>query len=135
MDANKKILILTADAGFGHRSAALAIKTAIQEKFKDEFEIKLINPLDNKKAPFFLRDSQSEYDKWVRNVPELYKFGYEISDAAIPTSILEAILTVFLSLIISYSIFIRIDLVKVSKPSRRYNASAKVFFSSTLSSR
>lgn len=104
MDANKKILILTADAGFGHRSAALAIKTAIQEKFKDEFEIKLINPLDNKKAPFFLRDSQSEYDKWVRNVPELYKFGYEISDAAIPTSILEAILTVFLFEVIRESL-------------------------------
>ncbi len=96
MNAKKKIVILTADAGFGHRSAALAIKNAIKEKYEDDFEVLLINPLDNKKAPFFLRDSQSEYDKWVRNVPELYKFGYEISDASIPTSILEAILTVFL---------------------------------------
>jgi 1,2-diacylglycerol 3-beta-galactosyltransferase len=96
METKKKILILTADAGFGHRSAAIAIKNAIEEKQKDEFDVLIVNPLDNDKAPLFLRESQSEYDKWVRNVPELYKFGYEISDAAIPVSILETILTVTL---------------------------------------
>ena len=96
MNTKNKVLILTADAGFGHRSAALAIKTVFQEKYNDKYEVILVNPLDNKKAPFFLRESQSEYDKWVRNVPELYKFGYELSDAAIPVSILETILTVSL---------------------------------------
>jgi len=96
MESKKKILILTADAGFGHRSAAIAIKKAFEEKQNVECEVSIVNPLDNEKAPFFLRESQSEYDKWVRNVPELYKFGYEISDAAIPVSILETILSVTL---------------------------------------
>ena len=94
--SKKKILILTADAGFGHRSASIAVKNAIEELAPDQYQISLINPLDNKKAPFFIRDSQSEYDKWVRDVPELYKFGYELSDAPIPVTILEAILVVSL---------------------------------------
>ncbi|MDO9085579.1 MAG: glycosyltransferase [Anaerolineaceae bacterium] len=92
----KNILILTADAGFGHRSAAIALKSAFEELNPDLFSISLINPLDNKKTPNFLTESQSEYDKWVRNVPELYKFGYELSDASIPVTILETILVVSL---------------------------------------
>jgi 1,2-diacylglycerol 3-beta-galactosyltransferase len=92
----KNILILTADAGFGHRSAAIALKSAFEELNPDLFSITLINPLDNKKTPNFLTESQSDYDKWVRNVPELYKFGYELSDASIPVTILETILVVSL---------------------------------------
>lgn len=92
----KKILILTADAGFGHRSASLAIQSAIEDLYPGQYFISLVNPLDNKKAPFFIRESQSEYDKWVRDVPELYKFGYELSDSPIPVTILETILVVSL---------------------------------------
>jgi 1,2-diacylglycerol 3-beta-galactosyltransferase len=92
----KKILILTADAGFGHRSASLAIQSAIEELFPARYQISLVNPLDNKKAPFFIKESQSEYDKWVRDVPELYKFGYDLSDSPIPVTILETILVVSL---------------------------------------
>jgi 1,2-diacylglycerol 3-beta-galactosyltransferase len=92
----KKILILTADAGFGHRSASLAIQSAIEDLYPDRYKISLVNPLDNNKAPFFIKESQSEYDKWVRNVPELYKFGYELSDSPIPVTILETILVVSL---------------------------------------
>ncbi len=95
-NSKQKILILTADAGFGHRSAALAIQSAIEELSQDQFQIDVVNPLDNKKAPYFIRESQSEYDKWVRNVPDLYKFGYEMSDSPIPVTILEAILSVTL---------------------------------------
>lgn len=95
-NTKKKILILTADAGFGHRSAALAVQSAIKEINPDRYQIKIVNPLDHEKAPIFIRESQSEYDKWVRNVPELYKFGYELSDSPIPVTILEAILVVSL---------------------------------------
>ena len=92
----KKILILTADAGFGHRSAASAVRSAIEERNPDQYQISIANPLDNEKAPFFIRESQSEYDKWVRDVPELYKYGYELSDSPIPVTILEGILVVSL---------------------------------------
>ncbi len=92
----KKIIILTADAGFGHKSASLAIQSAIEDFHPGQYQISLVNLLDNKKAPVFLKDSQSEYDKWVHDVPELYKFGYELSDSSIPVAILETILVVSL---------------------------------------
>lgn len=93
MDERKKILILTADAGFGHRSAAIALSAALEETHGAELEIEIANPLDDKGTPFFLRDSQSDYDRWVRNVPELYKLGYEASDYLIPTVLMEQALS------------------------------------------
>ncbi len=91
-----KILILTADAGFGHRSAANAVAEALKLKYETLVEAVIANPLDHKKTPPFLRDSQSDYDRWIKNVPELYKLGYDASDAAIPTRLLENSLSVLL---------------------------------------
>lgn len=74
------ILVLTADAGFGHRSAANAVFSALQERYSEEFDALLLNPLEDKRTPFFLRDSGADYDRLVRNMPELYKFSYSASD-------------------------------------------------------
>lgn len=95
-DTLKRALILTADAGFGHRSAANAIAAAITERYGDRFAFEIVNPLEDKRTPFFLRDSQTDYDKIVRNVPELYRLGYEASDAPFPATIVESALTVML---------------------------------------
>lgn len=94
--SQKTILILTADAGFGHRSAANAVAAAFENEYKDVCKAVVINPLEDKRSPFFLRESQSDYDKIVKNMPELYKFGYEASDAAVPVAIVESALTVLL---------------------------------------
>ena len=91
-----RILILTADAGFGHRSAANAVAEALQLKYESRVEAIIANPLDHEKAPPFLRDSQSDYDRWIKEVPELYKLGYDASDAAIPTRLLEDSLALLL---------------------------------------
>src|SRR5512142_1603554 len=91
-----RVLILTADAGFGHRSAANAVASALHEVYGDLCEVKIANPLEDKRAPFFLRDSQSDYDKMVRNMPELYRFGYDASDASVPAVIVEQALVVLL---------------------------------------
>ena len=96
MEDFKKVLILTADAGFGHRSAANAVAEAINEKYPDKLTVDIVNPLDDKRTPTFLRDSQTDYTKWVRNVPELYKFGYDASDSYIPTQLVESSLVVLL---------------------------------------
>jgi len=96
MALKKRILILTADAGFGHRSAANAVATAMEEKFGENCQIDVVNPLEDKRAPFFLRDSQTDYDKVVRNAPELYRFGYDASDSTVPTAIMDSALTVLL---------------------------------------
>jgi 1,2-diacylglycerol 3-beta-galactosyltransferase len=92
----KKVLVLTADAGFGHRSAANAVCAALEERYGDQCEITIRNPMEDKRTPFFLRDSQTDYDKIVRAVPELYKMGYDASDAQVPSAIVESALTVML---------------------------------------
>jgi 1,2-diacylglycerol 3-beta-galactosyltransferase len=94
--ARTRVLILTADAGFGHRSAANAVGSAMNEMYGDLCEVTILNPLEDRRAPFFLRDSQSDYDKLVRNMPELYRFGYDASDASVPAVIVEQALTVLL---------------------------------------
>ncbi|PKN89823.1 MAG: galactosyldiacylglycerol synthase, partial [Chloroflexi bacterium HGW-Chloroflexi-7] len=85
MDSKKRALILTADAGFGHRSAANAVRDAILDKYAEQMTVELLNPLDEPTTPSFLRDTQSDYDKYVKHVPELYQLGYEASDNLIPT--------------------------------------------------
>ncbi len=94
--ALKRLLILTADAGFGHRSAANAVAAALNELYGDLCEVSIVNPLEDRRAPFFLRDSQSDYDKLVRRLPELYRIGYETSDAVVPAVIAEQALIVLL---------------------------------------
>lgn len=88
-DSVKKILILTADAGFGHRSAANAVGTALERKYGAEVEVTILNPLEEELAPVFLRESQADYDKWVKEVPELYQLGYAASDALVPARLME----------------------------------------------
>jgi 1,2-diacylglycerol 3-beta-galactosyltransferase len=95
-DPQKRILILTADAGFGHRSAANAIKEALEETYPGKVIADVVNPLDEPTAPDFLHNSQSDYDRWVRHVPELYQLGYEASDRPVPTAIMERSLVVLL---------------------------------------
>lgn len=92
----KRILILYADAGFGHRSAANAIAEAIQIQHGQDCEVFLHNPLDDKQAPRLLRESQSDYDKIVRSAPELYKIGYEASDSGVTITLFESALILML---------------------------------------
>jgi 1,2-diacylglycerol 3-beta-galactosyltransferase len=93
---SKRILILTADAGFGHRSAANAVAAAIQERYGDQCEVHILNPLEDKRVPFVLRESQADYDILVRKAPELYRLGFEVSDAMLPSAVVEGALTVML---------------------------------------
>jgi len=95
MSASKRILILTADAGFGHRSTANAVAAALNETDPDCL-VEIINPLDDKRVPFFLRDSGSDYDKIVRAVPELYRLGYDASDSAVPVAIADSAMVLLL---------------------------------------
>lgn len=83
----KKILILTADAGFGHRSAANAVAEALLEQQDTEIEVKIRNLLDDPATPALLRNTQTDYDKLIRGSPKLYEFGYESSDKPIPTQL------------------------------------------------
>ncbi len=87
MIGTKHILILTADAGYGHRSAANAIAAALQEQHPAECTVEIVNPLDDKRVPYLLRRSGTEYDRLIRVMPRFYKFNYEVSDSG-PTSLM-----------------------------------------------
>lgn len=105
----KRVLILYADAGFGHRSAAKSVKTALEEKYGADCQVEMVNPLEDKRAPFYLRDVQTDYDSIIRYVPELYRIGYEASDGILPAIVLESVLIPMLYDVMN-------DLIKRHKP-------------------
>jgi 1,2-diacylglycerol 3-beta-galactosyltransferase len=92
----KRIVILTADAGFGHRSAANAVAAALKELHPEQCQVEILNPLDDKRTPFFLRESQADYDNVITNMPEIYKLGYDFSDATVPSALVDSALSVLL---------------------------------------
>jgi 1,2-diacylglycerol 3-beta-galactosyltransferase len=78
MTEKKRILILTIDAGFGHRSAANAVRDAFMDQFPETCEPLVINPLDEDRAFLLRRIGQDDYDRLVKYIPQdLYIFGYE----------------------------------------------------------
>lgn len=82
-----KALILTADAGFGHRAAANAIADALKRYPDPAIEPTIVNLLDDSSTPQWLRGTQSDFDKIVRDVPGFYEVAYDQSDKAGPTTI------------------------------------------------
>jgi 1,2-diacylglycerol 3-beta-galactosyltransferase len=92
----KKILILTADYGYGHRSAANAIAEALHETHWQECMVEIINPLDDPRAPAFFRENQHDYDKMVREMPELYKLGYQVSESRLVGDLIKSTFTLAL---------------------------------------
>ena len=75
----KNVLILTADMGFGHRSAANAIAAALGETHPRDCTVQVANPLDDRRLPHVLRRSQSDYDRIVREMPQLFKLAYRVA--------------------------------------------------------
>jgi 1,2-diacylglycerol 3-beta-galactosyltransferase len=92
----KKILILTADYGYGHRSTAKAIAAALHETHGQECEVDIINPLDDPHAPAFFRENQHDYDRMVREIPELYKLGYQASESRLVGDLIKGTFTLAL---------------------------------------
>jgi 1,2-diacylglycerol 3-beta-galactosyltransferase len=92
----KQILILTADYGYGHRSAAKAIAEALQETHGEDCKVEIVNPLDDPRAPAFFRENQHDYDKMVREMPELYKLGYQVSESRLVGDLIKSTYTLSL---------------------------------------
>jgi 1,2-diacylglycerol 3-beta-galactosyltransferase len=89
MTGTKRILILVADAGFGHRSAANAIAAALQELHPADCAVEIVNPMQDERVPALLRNSGSDYDRLVREMPGLYKLEYEVADSRPSSAILQ----------------------------------------------
>ena len=65
--------------GFGHRSAANAIAAALRETHPLDCTVQISNPLSDERLPLILRRSQSDYDRVVRELPQLYKLAYKVA--------------------------------------------------------
>lgn len=121
----KNILILTSDAGFGHRSAANAIAKAFELRYPDRANVTIANPVDDPRAPSFLRSAESDYDKLAREWPQFYKLGYKLSDMAMTTSATEMAYVVLI-----YDIMARLirdtrpDVIVVTFPTYQYPVQA-----------
>jgi len=96
VDRPRRILILSADAGFGHRAAATAIAAAFEERHAGVCKAVIVNPLDHAAAPGLLVAAQDDYDRMIKESPDLYRVGYQASDGALPVGIAEQALTVML---------------------------------------
>ncbi len=92
----KKIIILTADYGYGHRSTANAIAQALRETYGQDCEVEIVNPLDDPRAPVFLHDNQNDYDRLVREMPDLYRVGYQVGDTQVISRMVNTTWTVML---------------------------------------
>ncbi len=92
----KRVLILSADAGFGHKAAANAIAAAFASGFPGRAEATIVNPLDHDNAPGLLVSAQDDYDRMIQQAPEVYRVGYQASDGAIPAGIAEQALALMM---------------------------------------
>ncbi len=96
MSYKKKILILTADAGFGHRSAANAIAAAILDSCGPSYECKIINPVDDPRTPEIIRKPQVDYDRTVLDSPFTYHLSYRISDSYPASMVVQGFIAQFM---------------------------------------
>lgn len=93
----KRYLILTSDAGFGHRSAAEAIKAALEEVSADAAQITIVNPLDDSDLPALVKRIETGYDEMVSDDPTLYQLGYAATDAPVVAQLIQDITTTALN--------------------------------------
>lgn len=96
-DSRKRVLILTADAGSGHRSAAQAIEAALQERYADRCVAAVVNPLRTAGAPPFLQTATEDgYDEMVQKDPALYELSYRLSDSVATAAIIDQVFALLL---------------------------------------
>jgi 1,2-diacylglycerol 3-beta-galactosyltransferase len=95
-ERRKRVLILMADYGYGHRSAANAIAEALRDEHGTECHVDIVNPLEDERAPAFFRETQTNYDEIVRQRPNLYKLGDQIYDLPGAGNVIEGALTLLL---------------------------------------
>ncbi|CUS03170.2 Monogalactosyldiacylglycerol synthase family protein [Candidatus Promineifilum breve] len=91
--SGQNILILTNDAGMGHRQAAQATVAALERRAGDSLRPVLVNPLEEPGAPPTLRNLQSDFNRLVQRAPALYSLGHEVGNGYLPTRLMERLET------------------------------------------
>jgi 1,2-diacylglycerol 3-beta-galactosyltransferase len=84
----RRVLIFTADAGSGHRSAAHALEAVFQEQYAGRCITQVVNPMRLPGAPSILRTAEENYVDQITRTPEWYQFQYEATDTRFLASLL-----------------------------------------------
>ena len=87
----RSLLILTSDAGFGHRSAAYAIQDALVDLYGEKVNPVIANPTDTEYTPELLAELEQGYDEMVVETPELYRLSYHALDVPLISDVVRAI--------------------------------------------
>lgn len=93
----KRILILTADAGFGHRRAAEALEAALTQRYLSQCEVTIVNPFQDPVLPDLVRRVETGYDEYVVDDPTLYQLAYTATDAPVVAQLLQDVTTTVLN--------------------------------------
>ncbi len=103
-------MILTADAGFGHRRSAAAICQALEELYGESnrnqtdasnsrgaiCQAAVVNPLDDPGVLAALRGTQADHDQFARNLRNIYGRIWHASRAKAPSAVIGAALGILL---------------------------------------
>lgn len=85
----KRVLILTSDMGYGHRSAARAVETALHNRYPGQVETEIVNAYDHNSVPGWLKEDPDNYNRMVREHPEMYQKSYQALNKPLPTTFYE----------------------------------------------
>ena len=100
----KRCLIITSDAGFGHRSAARSVAKALEVLYPGQVEILVTNPIQESNTPTVMKPIEKGYDRSVRFSPGLYRLSYEVSDSRLVSEVVEGALALMLQRIMADTI-------------------------------
>jgi 1,2-diacylglycerol 3-beta-galactosyltransferase len=84
-------LILTSDAGFGHRSAANAVRDALVKLYGNQVDPIVVNPTETEYTPDLLSDLEQGYDEIVVDTPQLYRLSYHAIDAPLISDVVREV--------------------------------------------
>jgi 1,2-diacylglycerol 3-beta-galactosyltransferase len=93
----KQVLILTADAGFGHRKAAQALQAALVKAYSDRCQVEIVNPIQDPSIPDLIRQIETDYDEVVIDDPTLYQLTYAATDAPMVAKLIQDVTTTVLN--------------------------------------
>ncbi len=86
---SRTVLVLTNDAGLGHRQAARATVAALEQRYGSLCRPVLVNPLEEPGVHPSLRNLQSDFNRVVQLAPALYQLGHGIGNTWLPTRLME----------------------------------------------
>ncbi|HPL82055.1 MAG TPA: hypothetical protein PLU23_06095, partial [Anaerolineaceae bacterium] len=93
----KRVLILTSDAGFGHRRSAESVEKALLKLYGNQVQVEVVNPITDTDKALLMKNVEKNYNIGVKNTPGLYRLGYQLSDNRQVSDMMDGALTLALT--------------------------------------